>query len=157
MMFLLAITLTLVKADDLFYDETYHLKKLAMNKYKKPNRQSFNNFQDFLRIENRTKYNITIADKGDRNILLDMSFMFETNNFKLLSENLNQKNYIYNLPNDNLLFISYCTNFINCKVKIVFVNKIDFSFYEFTQIGELFPELVGFSFDFYRNVYLVVK
>jgi hypothetical protein len=155
MMFLILSLCTVhsLKLDsDLFYDETYHLKKLALSKYRKPNGRPISNLHDYIKSNHDMSYNISITDKGDANTYLSMGFIFGSYNLNLLSHYLNEKNYIFTLEDQNLLFYSYCSDFINCKVKIVFVSRVDFSYYEFNQVGELLPDVVSYSLDFNGNV-----
>jgi hypothetical protein len=140
--------------NDLFYDETFNLRRVSSERHRKQQtRPTISNLQEYLKTNIQQQFhNITIHDKGDSNIILNLDNFIPINNLNRLSNFLNEKNHIYELDSNNLFIFSYCSEFIYCRLRLVFVSRIDFAFYEFSQIGDKLPVLNGLSLDFYKKV-----
>jgi hypothetical protein len=163
--------------EDIFYDNTYYLKQAEMKKLQEKMKQqkvknaiSPNirdpNLKEYI-FQRRSEYdnlmNLNILSQGTCNKTFRLEDLFgiknNTNipsNIKNLQFYLHEKNFLYSDEDSNLVIYSTCNDILKnvqkCLPKILFVSRLDFSFYEFKLTGDKLPLLTGFSLDFNNQI-----
>lgn len=144
--------------EDIFYGENVFLKKLEDKKlhesllketYKKNIKPNIKNLDNYINIISKEKEkNFFIMQKGNCALTQNLSEVYGEKNIMDLELFMNDKNYLFNDYNKDILIYSTCKSFFSkCEHKILYVSRKDFSFYEFTMSGEKIPNLVDFMID----------
>jgi hypothetical protein len=152
--------------DNLFYDETYYLKKIDLKKTKQNfsinmkniDSMKIKNIQDYLETSLAEKINFQSEETGSCNKILDLSYLLQSisnstlnysERINTLENLLNDKNYLYKDENENLLIFSTCKDLFNkmCYYKFFFISKSEFKFSELILSGEKIPKLLEFSIE----------
>ena len=126
--------------EDIFYGETPLLKENEINKIKEEMQTSSNEFitisniKQYLKQNDTNFENFTKVTKPEGNcsklISIDNSMYskrkYFKQNIKILNSYLNEKNYLFNDPEGNIIVYSTCSNFlnVNCVPHFFFISKL---------------------------------
>lgn len=125
--------------DDIFYGDTLINKNTEFNKLKEQLEFSNNQIIPIKSMQTYLLYNFTnfkafdkmIANKGNCSYFLSIKNSFSrfsnfTENIKNLKGSLNDKNYIFNDKEGNMIVYSTCSNFIDisCSPQFYFISKL---------------------------------
>lgn len=150
------------------------LKEQYNNDILKPFNPKIKKLNDYLNNNNSMlskKTNYLIKEDGQCVNFSSFKNLFSNNknkkeiedNLNSISNYLNDVNYIFKDEYGNLLVYSVCRsfsfisngsntidndNYSNCFQKLIFISKIDFSYYNFSFTGEKVPGINDFSIDF---------
>ncbi len=149
--------------DNLFYDDAYLLKDVQnnfKNEIAKQNKLNENpnskikNFYDYYQSnkKNFQKFPKFTFAEGKCTKIYNIQEVYKSNseNVKQLQNYLNERNFIFTDEFENLLIYSSCNNLFdsNCLSKMIFVNKINFEYYELTFTGVKIPKLTGYAINY---------
>lgn len=126
--------------EDIFYGENFIGKDIELKKLKEQlesvkNKESIpiTNIQFYTQKNQTNLQNLNKIEKikGDCNIFINLKQSFSeksnfTKNLKSLETYLNDKNYLFNDKNGNIIVYSTCQNFIdvNCIPQFYFISKL---------------------------------
>ena len=161
--------------DETYYKKNYLNKSSDKTSYTEinnnhsPNIKNLNDYFTNNKIDFLKPTQILTKQKGKCLNFFNLQNLFSekknseiSKNLQTISNFLNDMSYIFKDEFGNFLIFSVCKNSfffsnssssgnesqIRCFQKLIFVSKIDFSFYAFSFSGEKLPSLTGFSLDF---------